>query len=334
MDVFERFFRPLLGSPQREGRLGPPPPPPSNLRRVLVRWLPVILVLGGCAFLGASVDLVGLRSNLLSVRLAPLGLAIVLAGLGALAHAAYWWTLLAPSSRVPLRAMAEYTFASSAASVLLPFRAGEALRVWLLRRHYGVPLVLSGAVIALEKVGDILALLLLVSPLPWLVPDLPPTIGQALRVLPLVVAGVLVAVAVASRGGGRIPWLSGFKVVHDPRLVAKGFLFVLIAWLIDVSAILTVLWALRVGPSLGRALVVLLLVNVAIAIPAAPGQVGSHELGSTVALELLGVPSGQAVAFALVFHATQLAPVLLLGLYSARVLSKLEDPPRPSPGSP
>ena len=102
--------------------------------------------------------------------------------------------------------------------------------------------------------------------------------------------------------------------------------FVLLAWLIDVSAILTVLWALGIAPSVGKALVVLLFVNLAIAIPAAPGQVGSHELGSTMALELLGVPSGQAVAFALVFHLTQLAPVRVLGLYSARVLSRLENP--------
>jgi uncharacterized membrane protein YbhN (UPF0104 family) len=142
--------------------------------------------------------------------------------------------------------------------------------------------------------------------------------------LPAVVAVVLLAVALASRGGS-IPWLRGFRVVTDFRLVLKGFAFIFLAWTIDVCAILSVLSALHVGPTVGRALVVLLLVNVAIAIPAAPGQVGSHELGSTVALELLGVPSAEAVAFALVFHATQLAPVLIFGLYSARVLSRLED---------
>ena len=177
----------------------------------------------------------------------------------------------------------------------------------------------------LEKTFDLLALLAMVSPLPWLVSDLPEAVVRALRILPLAAAGIVVAVLVAGRSGRRIGWLSGFRVVQRPRVVAKGFLFVLLAWTIDVSAILTVLWALGIAPSLGKALVVLLLVNLAIAIPAGPGQVGSHELGSTVALELLGVPSGQAVAFALVFHATQLAPVILLGLQAARALSKLED---------
>jgi hypothetical protein len=293
---------------------------------VLVRWVPVGLVVGGCVFLGTSVDLAGLRESLLSVRIAPLALAMVLAGLGVVAHAAYWRTLIEPTVDIPLQKMAAYTFASSAASVLLPFRAGEALRVWLIRRHHGVSLTLSGAVLALEKVGDVVALLLLVAPLRWLLPDLPPSIARATSILPAVVAVVLLAVALASRGGS-ISWLRGFRVVQDLRLVVKGFAFVFLAWIIDVCAILSVLSALHVGPTLGRALVVLLLVNLAIAVPAAPGQVGSHELGSTVALELLGVPSAQAVAFALVFHATQLAPVLIFGLYSARVLSRLEDPP-------
>jgi uncharacterized membrane protein YbhN (UPF0104 family) len=266
-----------------------------------------------------------LRASLASVRLAPLGLAIVLAGLGVVAHAAYWRTVLSETTRIPLRTMAEYTFASSASSVLLPFRAGEALRVWLLRRHHGVSVPLSGAVIAIEKTFDVLSLLVMVAPLPWLVSSLPSTIGQALRILPFAAALVVLVVVAASRGGSRIRWLSGFRVVQNPRVVATGFAFVLLAWTIDVSAILTVLWALGIGPGLGTALVVLLLVNVAIAIPATPGQVGSHELGSTVALTLLGVPREQAVAFALVFHATQLAPVLLVGLWAARTLSRLDD---------
>jgi len=295
------------------------------MRRALVRWVPVGLVVGGCVIVGVSLDLRALAASLLAVRLAPACLAMVLAGLGVVAHAGTWRTFLEPTSVVPLRTMTEYTFASSAASVLLPFRAGEALRVWLLRRHHAVPVVASAAVLALEKVGDVLALLLLVTPLPWLVPDLPESIGKALRILPLAAVGVIVLVVAASRGGKIISWLSGFGVVRDPRRVAKALGFVLLAWGLDVLAVLTVLFAVGIAPTIGKAIVVLLLVNLAIAVPAAPGQVGSHELGSTVALKLMGVAAPEAVAFALVLHATQLAPVLVVGLYSARALSKLEN---------
>jgi uncharacterized membrane protein YbhN (UPF0104 family) len=333
--VFDRLVRSLVRPPPGEVGVShedsTESTPASRLRRLLVRWLPVLLVLGGCVYLGASLDLHGLWANLLAVRAPPLGIAILFAWLGVVARAAYWRTLLEPAARVPLRTMTDYTFASVAASVLLPFRGGEALRVWLLRRHHGVPIALSGAIIALERVGDVLALLVLVAPLPWLIPDLPPTVGRALRLLPLAALGLLAVVALASRGRVWIRWLSGFKIVESPRLIAKGFAFLLLAWVFEVNALLTVLWALRIAPTLGMALVVLLLVNVAVAIPAAPGQVGSHELGSTLALKLLGVPTSQAVAFALVFHATQLFTALSFGLHSARVLSRLEVPPRVEP---
>jgi glycosyltransferase 2 family protein len=322
--LFERLFRPLLrASPTEEPRSAPERPRNAFGRR-LARWIPVVLVIGGCAYLGASVDLGALRTSLASVKLAPLGFSIVLAGLGVVAHAAFWATLLGGAARIPLKTMTEYTFASAAANVLLPFRGGEALRLWLLKRHHGVPLVTSGAAIALEKVGDALSLFLVVAPLPWLVSSLPPPVARVLRVMPILAIAIVVAVVVLSRIGIKARWLSGFRVIREPRRVVAGFAFVALAWAIDVASILTVLWAFGIDASLARALVVLLLVNVAIAIPAAPGQVGSHELGSTVALELQGVPPAQAIAFALVFHGTQLAPVIALGLYSARALSKLD----------
>jgi len=51
-------------------------------------------------------------------------------------------------------------------------------------------------------------------------------------------------------------------------------------------------------------------VNLAIAIPAAPAQLGSHEAGTIVALGLLHVPTPDAVAFALLYHAAHVLPLL------------------------
>jgi uncharacterized membrane protein YbhN (UPF0104 family) len=316
--VFDRFF------PQRAAEGASEPPAPRA--RAFVRWAPVVLVLGACAYIGASVDVAQLRASLLSVDVAPLGSALALAALAVVAHAAYWRTLVRTTADVPLRAMTAYTFASYAANTLLPLRAGEALRVWLVRRHHGVPLALSGAVIAIEKVADVTSMLVVVAPLPWLVPGLPPSVARALHILPFAVCALLVVVALASRSGLRWKFLSGFEVVRSVRVAALGFAFVLLAWVLDIGAILSILAATHIGPSLGKALVVILLVNLAIAIPSTPGQVGTHELGSTVALRLLGVPPEQAIAFALFYHLTQLAPVLVLGLYSARLLSRLPEP--------
>jgi uncharacterized membrane protein YbhN (UPF0104 family) len=106
---------------------------------------------------------------------------------------------------------------------------------------------------------------------------------------------------------------------------------VLAAWLLDASCILACLMAVHVAPTIYKALVVILLVNIAISIPATPGQVGAHELGSTFGLRLVGVPEAQAIPFALFYHATQLLPVLLIGLSTARALGKSMEEPQSQP---
>ncbi len=288
--------------------------------RTAMRWVPVLLVLGACAYLARTVDLHALTATLLDVRGAPLALAVLFAALGGVVRAAYWYLLVNTSATVPFRTMATYTFASYATNVIPP-RAGEALRVWLLQQRHGVPLTTSAAILAIEKVADVASLLLLISPLPWLIPDLPPSVGHALRVLPCIVVLAAVAMAVASRHTARFRFLEGFRVIHRPGVVAAALACVLVAWLVDVGAILSVLGSVRIPLSLEKALLVILSVNVAVSVPITPGQLGAHELGSAMGLRMAGVPEVHAIPFALLYHATQLLTTLGIGLVTAFALS-------------
>ncbi len=226
--------------------------------------------------------------------------------------------------------MVIYSFASYATNVF-PMRPGEALRVWLVQKRHGVPVVFGAATIALEKIADVLSLLILVSPLPWLIADLPPSVAKALRILPCIVVAAIVAVVIASRHALRWNVLSGFRVVHRPGVIAAGFACIFLAWLCDVSAVLSTLVAVHIAPTIEKALLVILSVNIAVAIPATPGQVGVHEAGSIAALRLVGVSEVQAIPFALLYHVTQLLPVLVLGMASLRFLSRSGEPLPTSP---
>jgi uncharacterized membrane protein YbhN (UPF0104 family) len=59
-------------------------------------------------------------------------------------------------------------------------------------------------------------------------------------------------------------------------------------------------------------------VNVAIAIPSTPGQVGVFEAGAVIVLGTLGVGRSEALAFALLYHAVHVLPVTALGLLGLR----------------
>jgi uncharacterized membrane protein YbhN (UPF0104 family) len=103
-----------------------------------------------------------------------------------------------------------------------------------------------------------------------------------------------------------------------------------IAWLIDLAAIGTTLAAFEIHLPFADLVVLLLFINVALLLPPAPGNIGILELGATLGATYLGVQHTQAVAFALVYHAAQLAPLILLGLFG--LLQALAGRPGPRPG--
>lgn len=270
-------------------------------------------------YLSRSVDGPALVATLSRARALPLGLALAAVTLMPFMRAAYWKSILSAES-VPYRLLLQYTFATNAANAVLPARAGDAMRVWLLRERHGVPVSRTGAAVALEKTGDVMALALLVAPLPWLLPHLPEGVGQALRTVLVIVGVLLVVVAIAARFATRSRWLSGLEVLRQPAVILRAFGAIVAVWVFDLASVLLVMIAIGLPARIEDALMVLLFVNLATAVPATPGQVGTHELGALTALRLQGVPPEQAVAFALLNHAAQLAPVMILGLLDARSL--------------
>jgi uncharacterized membrane protein YbhN (UPF0104 family) len=249
-----------------------------------------------------------------------MALAALLVAVIPLTRSAYWNSILVGVPPVPYRLLVRYTIACNAANAVLPARAGDAMRVWLLRDRHGVPIAQTAAAVVLEKVADLLSLVLLVLPLPWLLPRLPEGIGSALRTVLAIALVAIVALAVAGRHASRVRWLSGLEVLRRPVLVLRAFGAVAFAWVLDLGSVLLVMSAVGLAGRLEDALLVLLFVNLATAIPATPGQLGTHELGALTALRLQGVAAEPAVAFALLYHAVQLVVVMLLGLLDARAL--------------
>ncbi|HEX8795503.1 MAG TPA: lysylphosphatidylglycerol synthase transmembrane domain-containing protein [Polyangiaceae bacterium] len=257
-----------------------------------------------------TLDMAALKRSLLSASPAPLVLAAALSFGMQVAKSAYWRTILAPMKVVPLRTMLWYTVAANGTSLVLPMRGGEALRVWWLKRAHGIPLTALGAAVAFEKVFDLTALVLVVSPLPWLLPD-QPWLGRLRWALPVVLLVVVALVLLARRGRATVKWLADLKLFDDAGPVVRAFGFVMVSWAADVTMILLVLHSVGIPAHLEAALFVLLSVNLAIAIPAAPGNLGSHELGAGLALTTLHVAEAPAAAFAILYHGVQIAMLLV-----------------------
>jgi glycosyltransferase 2 family protein len=227
--------------------------------------------------------------------------------------------LLSPVVRLRVTRATRYTLAASTGSILAPLRAGDALRAFLLVRHEDVALATCGAVYACEKIGDMTVLLLLSAPLPWLLGPLPAWVRWSI----LGLSGVVVAGAAVVAFTRRSSWAKAaarrIGPIGSPKSLLAAAAPLLAFWLVDGLAVLAVLRAVGVTASPAGAALVLLAVNIAIAIPT-PANAGTLELGAVVALHALGVEPGRAFAFAVLYHAAQVLPVLAAGMMDGSML--------------
>lgn len=294
-------------------------PRKSVLRRVL-QIVAAVVVVGGLWFVARGVDGAGLMHALGG---ASIGLLVVVALLNFVNIAwksAYWHAMVSPVADVPYGAMFRYTVVSITGSALFPARAGDFLRVFLLSRERRVPLRYAGSIAAFEKGGDVLALLIVSAPIPWLLHDMPSWVARSMQTVGAIAAAVVVVACVAWLSPKIRTALKFPEVSHPHRLAARAVGAIVLSWMTDLLMIILTMVALGLPASWGTAALVLLAINVAIAIPVAPGHAGTLELGAIAALDILGASRDRAVAFALLYHALQLIPTIALGLFLGRNL--------------
>jgi peptidoglycan/xylan/chitin deacetylase (PgdA/CDA1 family)/uncharacterized membrane protein YbhN (UPF0104 family) len=294
----------------------------SGGRRLRLAGLAAVVVVAAWAL--AHVDLRGVGAAL--ARASPgLLLLAVAANLGSLAtHAARWRTvvLVPGGGRVRYRDSFVAILSGFAAGLVLPGRGGDLVRSHLLARRAGVSTAAVVAAAALDYIVGIVSFVLamgavgVASPLP----------GWGLR--------ALVACAALAGAGLAAAWLlrprrdalhlpepkglvarlrAGLAALHDVKALAAGVGWGLAGWLAEGAIAAATLAALGLPSTPVLAALVVLAASAAAAVGVSPGNAGTFELATAVVLAGAGVPSGDAVAFALAFHAVHVVPVAILG---------------------
>jgi uncharacterized protein (TIRG00374 family) len=221
---------------------------------------------------------------------------------------------------------------------VLPFRAGDAARIVALRSFGGPSLVETTGTVVIERVFDVLALLLLLFlTVPWL-PEVTwiRAAGTLAIVLTLAVAAAVVilrvygerAVRVVLAPFARLPFLSAGRVeaavrnltqgaitLRSFRLGALTFTLTVVSWILFGLSF----WLLTLGFGFGLPVLAGLLIVIATGLshllPSAPAAVGVFEAAAVVALAAYDVPQSQALSYALVAHALNVLPFIFAGLF-------------------
>jgi uncharacterized membrane protein YbhN (UPF0104 family) len=287
----------------------------------LFRLLFATVVLGGFAWFVRGLEAAALWRDLRDAALVPVMAAVALNFVHMGWKAGRWRIMLAPAHPVPYLRLYRYTVANYAASTILPARSGELVRLLLLRQREGISAATISAVALADKAFDLAAMLIIVAPIPFLIPDLP---SWVLRGIEIVTVGTILVFAAgwillrSIRRREAPPWLERFAVGIDiwrrPGDLALAIVVSLGGWLCDAAEIVLIFAALGLGVHWPAALLVLLTLNIAIAVPSTPASVGAFEIGAVVALQLVGVPREAALAFALVYHAVQVVPLAVIAV--------------------
>ncbi len=300
--------------------------------------------------------------HLRQARLAPLLLAVVIATLTYPIRLIRWRLLLRDVDGRPLPAAPLWHAVAIGfmANNILPFRAGELVRLLAASRLAGVRFSAVLSSVAVERIFDGLTVVSLLS-LSLLVSDLPRDVAvggvsvrhaaQGAGVLGLVALAAALAVVAfplaaerlvrrvlprgrfAERVVGLIEGIRhGLSVLRSPSLLAGTVVWSIVLWLVNALAFYVALAAFAIPVGFGGALLMQGILVFGISVQLTPGFLGQFEAAIVAALALFAVPAALASSYAIAFHATTFLPIILLGAWSlARTPVALSDLRAPSP---
>jgi uncharacterized membrane protein YbhN (UPF0104 family) len=273
---------------------------------------------------------------------------------------AFRWRLMvrdtagAPLPLLPLwRAVAVGFMANN----LLPARAGEVARAWILGRAAPVRVSTALASIVVERVFDALVITGLMA-IALVSPTLPAgaqiggvgihriavTVGAGFAAVMLVCVLVVLrpepwlaalqwtgdrvlpgrlAVKLMDVGHGLV---AGLAVLRAPGRLPGVVAWSLGLWLVNAASFWLGFRALNLDLPFETALLLQGLIAFGVAIPSSPGFFGVFEAVAIVALGFYGVDKDHAVSYAVVYHITTFLPITVLGLHAlAQLRVRLGD---------
>jgi uncharacterized protein (TIRG00374 family) len=290
--------------------------------------------------------------------------ALVAFALGNFARALRWRSLFAPGRRPPLGTTLNAMMIGYLYNNILPARAGEAARILVLTRRSSSPPVEITGTVVLERLYDIVAILMIFFVAePWL-PHVS-WFGTAAIVavcLAVVIAGVATVLAVYGdrplrllmRPLRRLSLFSGERLertieelthglsgLHNLRVALEALLWTTVAWMFSVLCAFLVMVAFHLHLPFAAAVLVMVAIGLGMILPSPPAAVGVFEGAALIALRAFSLPHSTALSYALVLHLVNFVPFVVVGAYllhyntrhprRADSLATAEPPTAPAP---
>ncbi len=238
----------------------------------------------------------------------------------------YWWNLFSAM-------MIGYL-----TNNLLPARAGEFVRAYVLGKKESISKSLVFATIIVERLTDLLVTLFLLALVVWIFPFPSWLISGGISVGIIGLIAICCLVALSIFGKKLIAWGKRFIVFLPDKLIVRleniaiGFItgvdtlrlknnlfkyivYTFLIWLIETILIWSIAQSFSLPLQLHGALFVMLVIGIGSIVPSSPGNVGTFEFFAVSALTFLNITGAASLGFVIVLHAFTFMGALLIGFF-------------------
>ncbi|MFQ5651161.1 MAG: lysylphosphatidylglycerol synthase transmembrane domain-containing protein [bacterium] len=252
-----------------------------------------------------------------------------------------WQYLMEPVKEIKVHPLFSALMIGYAANNIFPLRLGEFLRAFAIAKSQRVSKTSSFATVIVDRLLDILSLLLVMAVTIFLFP-LPENIKRGAYVISAGTIGVIVFIVfLMEKTDATLTLLSRVlpkKVYAVVQRITRSFLQGFMVFkksehylrVISLSVGVWLLYAVVVYISFfifdfnttysldfHAALVVLVIISIGLMIPSSPGFVGTYHWFCIMSLSLVAaptIPKNDAISFAVITHAMNTIPVTIVGL--------------------
>jgi uncharacterized protein (TIRG00374 family) len=219
---------------------------------------------------------------------------------------------------------------------ILPFRMGELIRAYAMSKKEGLSKSLSLASIVLERILDVLSLLIFFMAL-----FLSVRLADWLLMSGLVIFFFLIFMVALVYFAGSDAWkfsslltrliryfpsaisqhaeritqsfIQGLALIKTGAQVVEVIFLSLMTWTVWAWGIYFCLKAFHLELPLTAPLLLVVVINMGVMIPSSPGFIGVFQYLCVVSLAFFSVPKETALAFSVLLHASQYVPTTLIG---------------------
>jgi uncharacterized protein (TIRG00374 family) len=307
--------------------------------RLILLALGLALSAAAVFFLVRSIDLAAAVRAMEHASLGWIAAGLLVTAFGYYLRALRWREILAPRFKPAVGRLFSATMVGFLAINTLPARIGEFVRAYVLARSERIPTATVLGSLVVERVLDMAmlgifwALSLLFAPVPewfrwsgYFMLGAGAALGVVLWGLHAARGraagwsesglGKLVPRRLAQAVSAGIPAFgAGLQAFGSPGAMVKAGLWSVAAWAVSAAVFTLVGLSLGLNLPIWSALPLTFVLCVGISVPSSPGFIGVMEGACVLGLSLLGTRGPKALAFAILYHVTQIVPPLVLGTY-------------------